>query len=174
MATTENRGTEELIQAYNRAISSGFAAMDAGMVQATAAVKAVTDAVEKERAEYGKVVEKTVSHARSRSENLVNMMPAIFQAMTTIPAAGTPRVSAEDRESFGKFLESETAFYQSWTKDWVEYVAGMEERRSAAVKSLLEGNARAMASGQEVASSVAKCGEALLDWSLSTVTAAKS
>ena len=174
MATTENRGTEELMQAYNRAISSGFAAMDAGMVQATAAVRAVTDAVETERTEYGKVVEKTVSHARSRSENLVNMMPAIFQATATIPAAGTPWVGAEARESFSKFLESETAFHQSWTKAWVQYVAGIEDRRSAAVKSLLEGNDRAMASGQEVASSVAECGEALLDWSLNTVTTAKS
>ena len=165
MAGTTTKSAEELVQAYSQAVSSGFAAADAGMAQTTTAVKLITDAIQTERNEYGKVMEQTAGHARTRSENFAGAMQGI---------ASTPPFTPEARDSISKLIEGEMAFYQAWTKGWMDYLAGVEARRNAAAKAVLESNAKAVATGQEAMKSAVKCGEALMDWSLEAVSATKS
>ncbi len=174
MAENKTNGVEELVQAYNQAVSSGIAAMDAGMAQSTAAVKLMTDAVQTERTEYGKVWEEAAGQARKRGETLFALFPTIFQGMGSIPATGIPSVNPESKESVGKIVESELAFYQSWTQAWMQYFTGVEERRSAASKTLMQSSAKAMESGQKVVKDAVKYNGALIDWSLETVNAKKS
>ena len=174
MATTEKKATEELMQAYNQAVSSGFAAMDAGLQQATSAAKTMTDAAEAERAEYGKVVQVAAAHSRTQAENLATLVPDILRDMTTPPSFDGNSKGSSAKESIGKFIESETSFYKSWTQAWMDYLVGAEERRSAFAKSMLEGNVKAAASAQEAAIHAARFSEALFDWSTQSPTAAKS
>ena len=91
MADKATKSAEELAQAYNKAIASGFAVADAGIAQTTAAVKMFTDTVQTERDEYGKAVEQAAAHACARGENLASVM----QSMTAAPKSGatpfTPR-----------------------------------------------------------------------------------
>ena len=164
MAGTTN-SAEELMQAYSQAVSSGFAAADAGMAQATNTVRLITGAVQTERDEYGKVMEQAASHARTRGENLAGAIQAM---------AATPPFTPEAKDSISKLVEGEMAFYQAWTKSWMDYLTGVEARRNAASKSLLESNAKAVATGQEAMKSAVKYGEALMDWSLEAVSATKS
>ena len=170
MATTDTNSAEELVQAYNQAISSSFAAVDAGMAQATAAAKVVTEAVQTERDQYGKVVEQAAGHARARGENAVGVM----QSMAGIPATGATTYADEAKKSVSKLIEGEMAFYQAWTKGWMDYLTGIEERRSAASKAVLESNVKMLESSQEVAKSAAKYGEALMQWSLDNAKGTKS
>ena len=121
MASTATKSAEELIQAYNQAVSSSFAARDAGMAQTTAAIKTFTEALRTERDEYGKAVEKSVGHARTRGENLAGVM----QSMAAMPVSGAPSFTPEAKESVSKLIEDETAFYQVFTKSWIDYLAGM-------------------------------------------------
>ena len=66
------------------------------------------------------------------------------------------------------------AFYQAWTKGWMDYLSGAEARRSAAAQVMLESNAKVVESGQEAMKSAAKYGEALLDWSMESAKGMKS
>ena len=162
MASTAPNSAEELTQAYNQAISSGFTAADAGITQTTAAVKMYTGAAQAERDEYGKVVEQAVGHARTRGENLASAV----QAMATAPNSGASPFAPEVKESVNKIIESEMAFYQAWTKSWMDYAAGVESRRNAAAKVMLDNNAKTIESGQEAVKSAVKYGEAFIDWSM--------
>jgi len=170
MADKATKSAEELAQAYNKAIASGFAVADAGIAQTTAAVKMFTDAVQTERDEYGKAVEQAVTHARARGENLVSMM----QSMTAIPKSGAPAFTSEAKESVNKLIESEMAFYQAWTKSWIDYLSGAEARRSAAAQAMLESNSKVIECSQEAMKSAAKYGEALMDWSMESANGMKS
>ena len=170
MADAASNGAEELAQAYNQAISSGFAIADAGMAQTAASVKIITDAIQTERDEYGKAVEKAAGQARARGENFVGVM----QSATAAPAPGTPAFTQEARESFTKLVEGEMAFYQAWGKGWTDYFAGVEQRRSAAAKAMLQSNAKMVEAGQEAMKSAAKFGEALFDWSAKNAKGANS
>ena len=126
MAGTTTNSAEELMQAYSHAVSSGFAAADAGMAQAANAVKLITDAIQNERNEYGKVMEQAISSARTRGENLAG-------AMQSMPAAAP--FTPEARNSISKVVEGEMAFYQAWAKSWTDYLAGAEARRNAAASA---------------------------------------
>ena len=170
MADKATRSAEELAQAYNKAIASGFAVADAGIAQTTAAVKMFADTVQTERDEYGKAIEQAVTHARARGENLAGMM----QSMTAIPKSGVFAFTSEAKESVNKLVESEMAFYHAWTKGWMDYLSGVEARRSAAVQAMLESNAKLAESGQEAMKSAAKYGEALMDWSMESAKGMKS
>ena len=170
MADKASKNPEELMQAYNKAIASGFAVADAGIAQTTAAVKMFTDAVQTERDEYGKAVEQVVSHARTRGENLASVM----QSMTVAPKSGSTPFGPEAKESVNKLIEGEVAFYQTWTKGWMDYLSGVEARRSAAAQAMLESNAKVAESGQEAMKSAAKYGEALMDWSMESAKGMKS
>ena len=174
MAGTTTKSAEELVQAYNKAMSSGLGAMDAGMAQTTAAVKLITDAVQAERTEFSKVWEKAADQSRERTENLTALFPTVFQGLATTPTAGIPAMSPGAKESVGKLIESEMAFYQAWTRAWMQYIAGVEERRSAAAKALLDSNAKTMESGQETIKHAVKYSEAFIDWSLETVSGKKT
>ena len=169
MATKATNSAEELTQAYNQTISGSFAAINAGMTQAAATAKLFTDAVQAERDEYGKAVGQVVNHARARSENLVGVM----QGMATMPASGVPSFPPEVKESVGKLIEGEMAFYQTWTKGWIDYWTGVEARRSTAAQVMLEGNVKLVESSQEAMKSAAKYGEAFMDWSLEAVNGMK-
>jgi hypothetical protein len=178
MADKATTGVEGLVQAYNQTISNSIAAVDAGMEQASATVKLMSDAVQKERTEYGKVWDQAGSHARKRNENITSIFPTVFQGMAASPAAGMPGFipgfSPEAKESMNKIIESEMAFYEVWTKSWMEYLAQMEARRSAASQALLESNSKAIASSHEAMKSAVKYGEAIIDWSLEAAKAPKS
>ena len=175
MADKNTPKVEELVEAYKEAVSSGIAAIDAGMAQTTAAVKHATDSMETERTEYGKVWERASSMARKRNENITAMFPKVFDGMGAAQtAASMPTISAEAKESVNKIIESEMAFYQAWTKTWMDYLSGMETRRSAAALEVLESNAKAIASSQAALKNTVKFGETLIDWSLESVNATKS
>ena len=167
MADNGTNKVEELVQAYNQAVSSGIAAMDAGMAQTTAAVKLMTNALQTERTEYGKVWEAATSQARRRNEDLIAMFPNILQGMTAAPGA-------EAKESVNNFVESDIAFSQAWMKGWMVYLSGLEIRSSAATQALLEGNAKTVTSGHEAVKSAVKYGEAIIDWSLESAKGTKS
>ncbi len=170
MAGTATKSAEELVQAYNQAISNGFAAADAGIAQTTTSVKVATDAIQTERDEYGKVVEQAVGHVRTRGENIAGVM----QSFATVPMNGAPAFTPETKESVNKLIEGELAFYQAWTKSWMDYLAGIEERRIAAAKAMLDGNAQVMERSQEAVRSAVKYGEAFVEWSQETAKGKKS
>ena len=165
MAGTTTNSADELMQAYGQAVSSGFAAADAGMAQATNAVKLITGAIQTERNEYGKVMEQAASHARARGENLAGAMQTV---------ATTPPFTPEAKNSISKIVDGEMAFYQAWTKSWMDYLAGVEARRNAAAKAMLESNAKAVASSQEAMKSAVKYGEAFIEWSMGAAKGMKS
>ena len=66
MAGTDTNSAQELIEAYNQAISSAFTVAGTNMAQATEAAKVVADAAQTERNEYGKTVEEAIGHSRKR------------------------------------------------------------------------------------------------------------
>ncbi len=170
MADTASNSAEELVQAYNQAISSGFAVADTGIAQTTATAKVVSDAILAERDEYGKAIDKAAGQARTRSENLAG----VIQSVAAIPVSGTPTFSPEAKESVSKLIEGEMAFYQAWTKSWTDYLAGVEERRKAAAQAMLQSNAKMIEAGQDAMKSAAKYGEAFFDWSLENSKGMKS
>ena len=170
MADKAPSSAEALTQAYNQAIASGFAVADAGMAQTTANVKVIADAIQAERDEYGKAVESAAIHIRTRGENVARVM----QGMAAAPGADMADYTAKAKESVGKLIEGEMAFYQAWAKGWTDYLAAAEERRKAAAQAMLAGNARVIDAGQEAVNSAAKYGEALVDWSLDNAEGMKS
>ncbi len=181
MADTVTNPAQELVKAYNKAISSSFAAADAGFAQTSAAVNAsfaqtsaavklLTGSAQAERDEYGKVMDKAASHARARGENIA----AAMQGMAAMPVSTAPSFTPEAKDALNKLIEGEMTFYQAWTKSWMDYLSGAEARRSAAVKTMLENSAGAMESSQEVVKSAVKCGEAFIDWSMETAKVTKS
>lgn len=159
MATKANDKSRELMEAYNQAVSSAFRAADAGIAQSAAAVKVFSEAAEAERRELGKMAAQAADCAHTRSENLTTAMQGMMTP--SFPA------SAEAKESIGKIIEGEMAFYQSLTKSWIDYLTGFESRRNAVAKAVIEGGASAIESGQAAVKSAAKYGEAFLDWSFS-------
>ena len=162
--------TEELAQAYRKAIAGGFAAADAGIAQTAAAVRTLTGAVQTERNEYGKAVEQAVGQARARGENLA----AAMQSMAAPPAPGATPFGPEAKEAVNKLIEGETAFQQAWTKGWMDYLSGAEARRSAAAQAMLEGNATVVERSQEAMQSAVEYGAALMDWSMESAKGMKS
>ena len=171
MADKATNGTEELVQAYNKAVESAVSAMDAGVGQATSAVKLLSDASETERKELGKALEQGTIQARKRSENMAVVLPGMFQGFAVKPGAPAPEFGAEFQESVGKLIASETAFYESMAQAWVQYITGFEQRRGAATKALMESNVKALESGQRAARGAVEYGEALFNWSLETANA---
>ena len=170
MADSKANSLDGLMQAYNQAISGGFAAANEGIAQTGAAVKLVNDAIQTERNEYGKAMEQAATHARNRSENFVGVM----QGMASVPPSPTPSFSPEMKESVNKLIEGEMAFYQALTKGWMDYLAGVESRRNAATRAMLETNARVAESGQAAVKNAAKYGEAFIDWSMEAAKVTKS
>ena len=170
MADTVTNPAQELVKAYNKAISSSFAAADAGFAQTSAAVKLLSGAAQAERDEYGKAMDKAASHARARGENIA----AAMQGMAAMPVPAAPSFTPEAKDALNKLIEGEMTCYQAWTKGWMDYLSGAEARRSAAVKTMLENSAGAMESSQEVVKSAVKCGEAFIDWSMETAKGTKS
>ena len=170
MADKANNGPEELMQAYNKAVASGFEVVNAGMAQSSSTLKSFTDAVETERDEYGKVVEQAASLARTRGESMISLM----QNMSTVPGPGIPGFSEEARKSVSELIQGEITFSQNLAKTWMEYLTGVETRRNAAAREMLERNAKMMESGQEAVKSAAKYGEAVLDWTVENANGMKS
>ena len=170
MADKATNGTDDLVQAYNRAVESAIGAFDTGVAQATTAVKVLSDATETERAEFGKVLEQGVAQTRKRGENLAAVLPVMFQGFAVKPGAA-PEIGPEVKESVGKLIADETAFYDSMAQSWVQYISGLEQRRGAAAKAMLESNAKVIESGQKAAKGAVEYGEALFGWSVETANA---
>ncbi len=180
MADKATNGTDDLVQAYNRAVESAVGAFDTGIAQATNTVKLLADAAEAERREYGKVLEQGAIQARKRSENLAAVLPVMFQGFAVKPGAAAPEIgpqvfnqafNPDVKESVSKLIEGETAFYESLAQAWMQYILDSEQRRSAATKALMESNARVIESGQKAAKGAVEYGEAVFNWSVETVNA---
>ena len=171
MSDKATNGTENLVQAYNRAVESAVGAFDAGVAQSTVNTRLLTDAAETERREFANIVEQGTALARRRGENLAAVLPEMFQAFAVKPGGTAPEFSPEARESISKLIESETEFYQSLTQAWMQYITGSEQRRSATTSALLEGNAKMLEASQNAARGAAEYGEAIFNWSMETATA---
>ena len=171
MADKATNGTEDLVQAYNRAVESTVGAVDTSVAQATTTAKLLADAAETERKEFGKVLEQGAGQARKRSETLAAVLPGLFQGIAVTPGSGPSSFGPEVRESISKLLESEMAFYESWTQAWVQYVAGSEQRRTATAKAIMESNAKVVESSQRAAKGAVEYGGALFNWSMENVNA---
>ena len=171
MADKATNGTDELVQAYNRAVESAVGAFDTGVAQATTTVKLLADTAEEERREFAKVVEQGTIQARKRSENLAAVLPVMFQGFAVKPGAAAPEIGPEVKESIGKLIEGETAFYESLSQSWMQYISGAEQRRSAAANSLMESNARVLESSRKAARGAVEYGEAVFNWSMETANA---
>ena len=164
-------GTENLEQAYNRAVESAVGAFDTSITQTTAATRLMSDAAEAERKEFGKVIEQGATVTRQRNESLAATLPAIFQGFTPKPGATAPEISPDVKESINKLIESESALYESLAQTWHQYIAGSEQRRIAATKALLDSNATLLDAGQKAAKEATAYGQAYINWSLETATA---
>ena len=164
------KGSEELLQAYKQSIASGFAVMNAGMTQATAAAKLMTEATQTERDEISKVWGQTADQALKCNENLAAVVPGILSELSAAPFSGSPVLSPEVKDAVGQVIEGEVAVCQAWAQAWIQYLAGVEQRRSAMTQSLLAGNAGTFESGQDVVKSAVKFGEAFMDWSLENMS----
>ena len=171
MADKASNGTDDLVQAYNRAVESAVGAFDASVAQATATVRLLADAAETERREFGKVLEQGAGQARKRSENLAAVLPVMFQGFAVKPGAAAPEIGPEVKESVGKLMEGEAAFYESLSQAWMEYISGAEQRRSAATKVLMESNASVVESSRKAAKGAVEYGEAVFSWSVETANA---
>ena len=171
MADKAINGTDDLVQAYNRAIESAMGAFDTGFAQATSTAKLLADAAETERREFGKVLEQGTAQARVRSENMAAALPVMFQGPAVKPGAAAPQVAPEFTESIGKLINGEMVFYESLAQAWMQYVSGSEQRRSAASKALMESNAKVLESGQKATKGAVEYGEALFTWSVETANA---
>ena len=174
MADKATNGTEDLVQAYNKAVESTVGAVDTSVAQVTATAKLLTDAAEAERKEFGKVLEQGTGQARKRSENLAAVWPGLFQGIAATPGSGATPFGPQVQESISKLVESEMAFYESWTQAWMQYMTGLEQRRSATAKGIMESNARVVESSQRAAKGAVEYGGALFNWSMETVNAKKS
>ena len=173
MADKATNGTEDLVQAYNRAVESTIGAVDTSVAQTATTAKLLTDAAEAERQEFGKVLEQGAGQARKRSENLAAVFPSLFQGMAVKPGSSATPFGPEVGESISKLVESEMAFYESWTQAWMLYMTGSEQRRSATAKAIMESNAKVVESSQSAAKGAVEYGGALFNWSVETVNAKK-
>ena len=171
MADKATNGTEDLVQAYNRAVESAMGAFDASVAQANATVNLLAETAEAERREFGKALEQGASQARKRSENLAAVLPVMFQGFSVKPGAPAPEIGLEVKESAGRLMEGEAAFYQALSQVWMQYILDFEQRRSAATKTLMESNARVIESGQRAARGAAEYGQALFVWSAEAANA---
>ena len=171
MADKATNGTDDLVQAYNRAVESAVGAFDTGVAQAANTVKLLADTSEAERREFAKVLEQATIQARRRSENLAAVLPVMFQGFALKPGAAAPEIGPEVKESIGKFIEGETAFYETLSHAWMQYMFDSEQRRSAAAKALMEGNARVIESSQKAVRGAVEYGEAVFSWSVETANA---
>ena len=171
MADKATNGTDDLVQAYNRAVESAVGAFDNSVAQAATTVKLLADTAEAERREFAKVLEQGTIQARKRSENLAAVLPAMFQGFALKPGIAAPEIGPEVKESIGKLTEGETAFYESLSQAWMQYILDSEQRRSAATRALMESNAKVIESSQKAARGAVEYGEAVFSWSLEAANA---
>lgn len=171
MADKATNGTDDLVQAYNRAVESAVSAFDTSIAQATTTVKLLADTAEAERREFAKALELGTIQARKRSENLASVLPVMFQGLAVKPGIAAPEIGPEVKESIGKMIEGETAFYESLSRAWMQYIFDSEQWRGAATKALMESNARVIESSQRAARGAVEYGEAVFSWSVETANA---
>ena len=171
MADKATNGTDDLVQAYNQAVESAVGAFDTSVAQATATMKLLADTAEAERREFAKVLEQGTIQARKRGENMAAVLPAMFQGLAFKPGAAAPEISPEVKESIGKLIEGETAFYESLSHAWMQYISGAEQRRSAVSNALMENNASLIESSQKAARGTVEYGESVFNWSVEAANA---
>ena len=100
MADKATNGTDELVQAYNRAVESAVGAFDTSVAQATNDGQSLlADTAETERKEFARMVEQSTVQARKRSENLAAVLPEMLQGFAVKPGAVAPDIGPEIKES---------------------------------------------------------------------------
>ena len=91
MAATVTESAQEMVKAYNRMVSQGFAAARVGWEQSAMTTRLMTEAFQAEQAASGKIWEASIGCARERSEK----MAELTRAFAASPGAG---VSPEAKE----------------------------------------------------------------------------
>ena len=157
MPVTPQERTEELSKAYKQVISLGFAALETGWEQTTAAAKLFATASQTESDEAGKNWKAAVNQAQSRNEKLAD----ILKDTATFPAPDAAGFKPETKELVDQLIEGGKSLSHSWT----EYLTGLEKRQAALLKGLSESNSKIIESSQDLAKSAAAYSEAFLEWS---------
>ena len=166
VAVTVTECAQEMVKAYNRMVSQGFAAARTGWEQSAATTKLMTDAFQAEQTASGKIWEESIGRARDRSEK----MAELTRTFTANPNAG---INPEAKQ----LMDAIVAGDQEYLRSCAEYARGVEKRRADLTATMLKANIDLASAGQETVESAMDYGRAFMDWSFavsrgSTPTAA--
>ena len=166
VAATVTECAQEMVKAYNRMVSQGFAAARVGWEQSAATTRLMTEAFQAEQEASGKIWETSISRGRDRSEK----MAELTRALAAAPNAG---VSPEAREMIDAIVAGDQEYFRACA----EYAQGVEKRRAELPATMLKANTDLASAGQEMVKSAMEYGRAFMDWSFavnrgSTPTAA--
>ena len=154
VAATVTECAQEMVTAYNRMVSQGFAAARMGWEQSASTTKVMTEAVQAEQTAAGKIWEESIGRARDRSEK----MAELTRAFTAAPNAG---VNAETKEMIDGIVAGDQEYFRACA----EYAQGVEKRRAELTATMLKANTDLASAGQEMVESAMGCGRAFMDWS---------
>ena len=154
MAATVTECAQEMVKAYNRMVSQGFAAARMGWEQSAATTRLMTEALQAEQTASGKIWEQSIGRARDRSEK----MAELTRAFAASPAASA---SPEAQE----LMDAIVAGDQEYFRACAEYAQGVEKRRADLTTAMLKANTDLASAGQEMAESAMDYGRAFMDWS---------
>ena len=154
MAATVTECAQEMVKAYNRMVSQGFAAARVGWEQSAATTKLMTEAFQAEQAASGKIWEETIGRARDRS----GKMAELTRAFAAAPGAG---LNPEAKELIDSILAGDQEYFRACA----QYTQGVEKRRAELTATMLKANTDLASAGQEMVESAMDCGRAFMDWS---------
>ncbi len=154
MAATVNECAQEMVTAYNRMVSQGFAAARVGWEQSAATTNLMTEAVQAEQTASGKIWEASIGRAQDRSEK----MAELTRAFAAAPSAG---VSLEANEMIDAIVAGDQEYFRACA----EYAQGVEKRRAELTATMLKANTDLASAGQEMVESAMDYGRAFMDWS---------
>ncbi|MDE2786718.1 MAG: hypothetical protein OXL37_08650 [Chloroflexota bacterium] len=154
MAVTVTECAQEMVKAYNRMVSEGFAAARVGWEQSAATTKLMTEAFQAEQAASGKIWEESIGRARERSEKMAELTKTFAAAPNVV---GSP----EARE----LIDAIVAGDQEYLRACAEYAQGVEKRRAELTATMLKANTDLASAGQDMVDSAMDYGRACMDWS---------
>lgn len=154
MAATVTESAQEMVKAYNRMMSQGFAAARVGWGQSASTAGGMTEAVQAEQTAAGKIWEESIGRARDRSEK----MTELTRAFAAAPNAG---INPEAKELMDAFIAGDQEYFRACA----EYAQGVEKRRAELTATMLKVNTDLASAGQEMVESAMDCGRACMDWS---------
>ena len=154
MAATVTESAQEMVKAYNRMVSQGFAAARVGWEQSASTARGMTEAVQAEQTAAGKIWEESIGRARDRSEK----MAELTRAFAAAPNAG---INPEAKELMDAIIAGDQEYFRACA----EYAQGVEKRRADRTATMLKANTDLASASQEMVESAMDCGRAFMDWS---------